>query len=133
MQASQTNAIELAAAVSPRPQLFISVGKDPTRDFPTFGFKFIRHIYALHGKEALVENVHLADEAHDFGLSKRCAVFAFFARHLGMKLLAEDSARIEIETPQQMEVFNRSHPLPSHALLGKDAIAKTFAQLPRGN
>src|ERR1041384_6553138 len=67
MQKAQTDAIELAASVGPRAQLLVSCGNDPTRDFPQVGFPFIQRVYALHGKSNLVENVHLADEGHDFG------------------------------------------------------------------
>jgi hypothetical protein len=71
MQATRTNAIELAASIAPRPQLLISCGQDETRDFPTVGFPFIRHVYELHRSAPMAKNVHLADEAHDYGLSKR--------------------------------------------------------------
>ena len=36
----------------------------------------------LYNKGDLVENVHFADEKHDYGLSKRKAAYTFFARYL---------------------------------------------------
>ena len=131
MKSTHTNAIELAAAVAPRAQLLISVGGDATRDFPTVGFPFIEHVYSLTGQSGQVANLHLADENHDFGPSKRNAVYAFFAKHLKMTLQREDLTQIVIEPPEQMEVFNQQHPLPKHAVRGAAEVAKAFESLPR--
>ena len=131
MHSSRTNAIELAASVAPRPQLLISVGNDPTEDFPGTGFPFIRHVYDVCGDAGRVENLHLPDEAHDFGPSKRKAVYAFFARHLAMPLLREDRERIVLEKPAQMRVFDNRHPLPAHAVRGSAEVAQAFASLKR--
>ncbi len=141
-QAADTNAIELAAATAPRAQLLMSVGKDATRNFPEFGFPFIQAMYDVAGAGDRVRNVHFADEAHDFGLSKRKAVYAFFAKHLQMQpnrfiapgsnkpdaleSLPEDLKKITIEPPEKMEVFNETHPRPPGALQGTAAIARAF-------
>ncbi|MBI2481550.1 MAG: hypothetical protein HYV60_23785, partial [Planctomycetia bacterium] len=141
MQAANTNAIELAAATAPRPQLLISVGNDPTQNFPNVGFPFIKQMYEVAGAGDLVENVHFADEGHDFGPPKRKLVYEFFAKHLQMQrnrfvapgdseqkleLLVEDLTKIKIESPEQMQVFDDQHPLPADALKGSEAIAVTF-------
>ncbi|MBI3852055.1 MAG: CehA/McbA family metallohydrolase [Verrucomicrobia bacterium] len=131
MQTAQTDAIELAASVAPRPQLLISCGNDPTSDFPQVGFPFIQRVYALHGKSNLVENVHLADEGHDYGPSKRRAVYAFFAKHLGLPSIEEELSKITIEQPEQMAVFDDQHPLPAHAIKGSEQVAKVFHALAR--
>lgn len=131
MEAAGTNAIELAAAVAPRPQLLISIGGDATRDFPETGFPFIRGVYALHGRGGAVENVHLPDEFHDYGPSKRRAVYAFLARHLGLRPREEDAATIVIESPGEMDVFGPGHPLPPHALHGSEAVGRAFRALAR--
>jgi putative membrane-bound dehydrogenase-like protein len=141
MQAANTNAIELAAATSPRPQLLISVGNDPTENFPNVGFPFIKKMYGVADAAESVKNVHFADEGHDFGPSKRKLVYEFFARHLRMErnrfvapgesdrkieMLPEDVTKIKIETPEQMQVFDAKHLLPARALKGSEAIAATF-------
>jgi len=130
-QAADSNAIELAAAIAPRAQLFISIGGDLTRDFPQVGFPFIRGIYHLHGRDDAVRNVHLPDELHDFGPSKRRALYEFFAQHLGLKPLPENTDTITIERLHQMEVFNAAHPHPAHALQGTEAVGAAFQALPR--
>ncbi|MCA9131600.1 MAG: CehA/McbA family metallohydrolase, partial [Planctomycetales bacterium] len=142
MRAAETNAIEIAAACAPRPQLLISVGNDPTEDFPQTGWPFIQHKYQLSSAPQAVENLHLPDEAHDFGPSKRRAVYKFFARHLDLKpdafysphktgvgqgeTLAEDLNSITIEPPQKLQVFSSEHPRPDNALQGSAAIAQRF-------
>ncbi len=139
MQEAQTNAIELAAAVSPRPQLLISVGNDPTEKFPETGFPFIQKMYDIAGVSDAVSNIHLQDERHDFGPTKRREVYSFFAKHLKMSPGAfyagaidqpsvpdEDLKRVVVETPEQLQVFNDQHPLPAEALHGSDAIASAM-------
>lgn len=131
MQSTHTNAIELAASVSPRAQLLISCGGDETRDFPSVGFPFIKRVYDIHGSGRSVENVHLADEGHDYGPSKRRALYAFFAKHLGLRNLDEDLSKIRIEEPAQMAVFDEQHPLPSQAVRGSEQVAQVFRALAR--
>jgi len=129
----RTNLIEMAAAIAPRPQLLISVGTDPTRDFPTNGFPFVKHFYELTGNADAATNVHFPKEEHDFGPNKRKAVYEFFAKHLKMTLIAEDPSKITIEKPNQMEVFNAKHPLPADAVQGNKAVAAAFDTLRRGD
>ncbi len=131
MQKAQTDAIELAASVAPRAQLLISCGNDPTSDFPQVGFPFIKRVYALYGKSNLVENVHLAGEGHDFGPSKRKAVYTFFEKHLGLAATDEDLSKITIEPPEKLAVFDDQHPLPPNSVRGSESVAKVFHTLAR--
>ena len=139
MQQARTNAIELSAAVSPRPQLIISVGNDPTERFPEFGYPFIEHMYRVAGASDMVKSAHFPDEGHDFGPSKRALVYEFFAEHLrpdsgnkqqsgALSLIPEDLSVITIETPDQMQVFSNKHPLPEDALAGSDAVDAAFRE-----
>jgi len=132
MQTARTDAIELAAAVAPRAQLLVSCGlKDATSDFPQVGFPFIQRAYALYEKSNSVENIHFGDEGHDYGPSKRKAVYAFFAKHLGWLSTEEDLSTITIEPPEKMAVFDDQHPLPPHAIKASEQVAKVFHALPR--
>ncbi len=139
MQEAQTNAIELAAAASPRPQLLISVGNDPTESFPQVGFPFIQKMYQVAGAADAVSNIHLPHEKHDFGPTKRQEVYSFFAKHLDMSpgpfyagavdqpaVPPENLKQIVIETPEQLQVFDSEHPLPADALQGSDAITSAM-------
>jgi hypothetical protein len=131
MQAAHTNCIEFAAAIAPRPQLIISVGQDATHDFPEVGLPFVRRAYAAYGAVERAESVFLPKEAHDFGPSKRAAVYSFLARRLGFDDRPEDLSRITIESPVQLEVFNSTHPLPAGAVHGAAAVKRAYDQLPR--
>lgn len=77
---------EVACLAAPRPMLLISDGKDWTKNTPAVEYPFAKSVYKLYGKESNVENVHLENEGHDYGLSKRLGAYAFFAKHLGMDI-----------------------------------------------
>jgi putative membrane-bound dehydrogenase-like protein len=126
MKGVDTNMIEVSAALSPRPQLIISVGNDPTKEFPEKGLPFIRRMYAIAGSPNALTSLHLPDEAHDYGPTKRRAAYEFFAEHLKLDRLPEDVARITIEPPEVMQVFNDRRALPSNAAQGREEVARAF-------
>ncbi len=125
----QTSNVEIAALAAPRPMLLISDGEDWTRFTPEVEYPYIRHIYELYGDGGLVENVHLAEEGHSYGLSKRLAAYPFLAKHLELDLRAIQDDRGEIaeeEFPlwskEELSVFNTTHPRPDHAVQGNEAV-----------
>jgi hypothetical protein len=126
-----TNA-EICALAAPRPLLVISDGKDWTRLVPVQEYPFLCRIYALYGAaaRAQVANVHLADEGHDYGASKRAAMYPFMAAHLGLDLHAVsrpdgsvDETPVTMLPPEALHVFSPDHPQPADALPSLNAIA----------
>jgi hypothetical protein len=82
----ETNNAEIAAAFAPKPMLIISDGDDWTRNTPLVEYPYIKKVYSLFGAENNVGNVHLENEVHDYGYSKRRAMYIFLASHLELDL-----------------------------------------------
>jgi uncharacterized protein len=126
----QTNNVEITALAAPRPLLLVSVGGDWTKNTPGVEYPHIRHIYELYNRSENVEYVHLPDENHDYGESKRAAVYPFLAKHLGLDLSkAIDSAGnlleddIVIEDQKALYPFDDEHPFPEHGIRHNDDVA----------
>jgi hypothetical protein len=118
-----TNNAEIAALAAPRPQLIISDGKDWTKNTPEVEFPYIRNVYRLFGAEDKVENLHLPDEGHDYGYSKRIGMYKFFAKHFGLELArvvneagSIDESTVVIEPMEKLLVFDAKHPRPKYAV-----------------
>jgi len=125
----QTNNVEIAALAAPRPMIMISDGDDWTKNTVSVEYPFMQSVYQLYGKKNLVESVHLANEKHDYGPSKRKAMYAFMAKYVGLDLKAVTDSQGNIdETPakvleqKELEVFNASHPRPANAVIGDEAV-----------
>ncbi len=125
----ETNNVEIAACAAPRPLKLISDGDDWTKNVPQVEFPYIQNIYRLFGAEDNVENAHFPDEGHDYGYSKRQAVYPFLAKHLSLSLdgltnpdgsVNEDN--ITIEQTKQMYVFTDDFPLPETAVRNNDDV-----------
>jgi hypothetical protein len=122
----ETNNTEIAALAAPRPQLLISCGGDWTKNTPDVEYPHIENVYRLYGAEANVENLHLPDEGHDYGLSKRIGAYKFLAKHLGLSLDkvskpdgSIDESFVVIEKKEDMYVFGPDHPRPARAVSGE--------------
>jgi hypothetical protein len=80
-------------------------------------------VYKLYGAEDKVQNVHLPDEGHDYGRSKRLAAYAFLAEHLALDLGGVrgpdgtvDESMVVIEKYEDLLVFGPDNPRPDNAV-----------------
>lgn len=125
----QTNNVEIAALAAPRAMLLISDGDDWTKNNPTVEYPYLQKIYRLYNQEEKIALVHLPDEKHDYGPSKRKALYTFMAHHLllNMKAITNKEGEID-ETParlmthKELAVFDTDHPMPANAVMGNDAV-----------
>ena len=124
----ETSNVEIAALFAPKPMLLISDGDDWTKNTPKVEFPFIQRIYSFYGATNQVENVHLAAEKHDYGISKRLAMYPFMAKYLKLDLkkvlkngqVDENSNKILSST--ELSAFDALHPRPNNALIGNEAV-----------
>jgi hypothetical protein len=131
-----TNNAEISAMMSPKPQLIVSDGKDWTLAVPELEFPFIQRTYELYGKKELVENAHFLKEGHDFGISKRMALYPFMAKYLGLDLnkVKNEKGEIDestcvIEPYEKLYVFgNKAENLPKNAMKDINKLYEMFGE-----
>ena len=129
-----TNNVELAALFAPKPQLIISDGGDWTQNVPVLEFPHLQHVYGFYGAQDKVENAHFANEKHDYGPSKRTAMYHFMAKYLKLdesKVFDKDGkldeSAITVEKPNDMKVFgDNGEKLPANALKDFDKLEEMF-------
>jgi len=111
-----TNNVEFAAMMAPRPMFMAAATGDWTRNMLTEEYPAVRAIYDLYGRGEDVEAL-LFDAPHNYNQANREAMYAFFGKHvLGEKDPAKFKEQpIRVEKLQDMlALHNRT--LPANAL-----------------
>ncbi len=129
-----TNNVEIAGLFAPKPQLIVSDGGDWTANVPELEFPFLKRIYSFYGPDAVVENVHLPNEKHDYGPSKRMAMYHFMAKYLKLdesKVFDKngnlDESAITVEKENDLKAFgDNGENLPANALKDFNELEAMF-------
>lgn len=132
----RTNNAEIAAMMAPKPQLIISNGKDWTFQVPVVEFPFIQRTYGFYNAKDQVANAHFPEEGHDYGLSKRTAMYRFMAKQLSLNLKAIldkegniDESGITIEEYPEMYAFGTNgEKLPAEAIKNLEELYKVLEE-----
>lgn len=130
--AGGTNNVEIAAMFAPKPQLIVSDGGDWSNHVPEYEFPFLKRTYEFYNQTENVRNIHLPDEGHDYGYSKRIAMYDFMKEFLQLntdKVRKDDGeydeSTVVIEELSDMYVFaNKRHNLPENAIHGTEELEK---------
>jgi dienelactone hydrolase len=134
----QTDNAEIAALFAPKPMLIVSDGKDWTKNVPELEFPYIQSVYRLYHAADRVENVHLADEGHDYGPSKREAMYRFIGKRLKLNFDAATRADGRVDESgtfldeKLLAVFTAEHPRPTYALKDGSEIEETLLNAQSG-
>lgn len=125
----QTNNVEIAACIAPRPMLLVSDGDDWTKNNPEVELPHLKYIYQLFNKSDMVQNVHLPNDKHGYDLNKRAAVYPFLAKYLGLDLSKAMNTNgtvreemIVIEEQQALYPFDAQHPFPANGIRSNDLV-----------
>jgi hypothetical protein len=111
-----SNNVEIAAMMAPRPMIMTAATGDWTRNMRTEEFPAVRAIYELYDKASEVE-MFFQDAPHNYNKVNREAMYAFFGKHV---LAETDPAKlkernIRVEKLQDMlALHNRT--LPENAI-----------------
>lgn len=128
-----TNNVEIAALMAPKPMLMVSATGDWTRNTPKEEFPGVKGVYDLYGKGGEVETI-LIDAPHNYNKASREAVYRFMAK----KVLHDpdpskySEQRIRQEKLQDMMVF-AGRALPSNAVSYEQLFANWVREAKRQN
>jgi len=108
-----TNNVEIASTIAPRPMLMISATGDWTKETIEVEYPAVRSIYQLFGAEDRVQAVRI-DAEHNYNKASREAMYAWMARWLNGRPAGDRIAErgFTVEPLQRLLVFyDRPRPL----------------------
>lgn len=118
-----TNNAELMSVFAPKALMVISDGKDWTRTVPSLEYPFLQRTYGFYNASKKVQNIHLEEEGHTFGINKRLGVYEFFEKEFGLNKSKRDESKVTLEKADQMKSFGaKGELLPANAIRDLKAL-----------
>ncbi|MPN48643.1 hypothetical protein SDC9_196254 [bioreactor metagenome] len=79
--------------------------------------------------------MHFPNEGHDYGISKRIAMYEFVSErfHLNTKNVKDksgnwDESKIDVEPATALYVFRDKNSFPEHAVMGLEGVRKALLE-----
>ncbi len=94
---------ELLAMFAPKPVSVVSDGGDWTASVPELEFPYLQRIYGFYDATDKIENVHLPNERHDYGINKRMANYEFFIKVFNLDRSMLDESKVTIQEKAELE------------------------------
>ena len=125
-----TNNVEIAATIAPRPLLMVSATGDWTKETLEVEYPAMRRLYALAGAEDRVHAVRF-EAPHNYNQDSREAVYAWMARWLkgapaDVRVRERPFQARELSAPSELLVFY-GRPMPAEALTRDQIVAAWMA------
>ena len=107
-----TGNVELAGLFAPKPQA-MTAANDWTRDMMKDGFPELQKLYALYGKEDLVDCKPYLHFPHNYNAVTRGDMYRWFNKHLNLGIAEPIEERdFPALTKEEYSVWNTQHPQP---------------------
>lgn len=114
------NNVAFAALFAPKPQA-MSGADDWTIEIETKGLPELKQVYSLYDKPLHVHAFSFPQFKHNFNQVAREFMYNWFNVHLDLNLETPvKQTDFQPLTPEELSVFNETHPLPADALVAKE-------------
>jgi dienelactone hydrolase len=117
---TDTNNLEIAAMMAPRPLMLVGATGDWTNNTPKVEYPAIKSIYELYGDSLRVQYAYF-ESSHGYTREMREAVYPFLARELGLSI-DEHFKEPPYEPEKTKDLLSFDDSIPRHALRNHESL-----------